>query len=290
MLELKFLDAQVKLEDYRASTAVTQRQVDEMEAITRQGKKRDRRDAARKKRAEAKEAERARRRLERASNKVQSAQPIAEDISSDVESEEYLEKTSLVNDVQDKAETNLKVDQSTITVREVFDPPAQADAHRYEIREVPNKGLGLIATVHIGQGEVIIAESPFLVVDHPPLRQQIRRRIAELSPADKDLVHTFKPSLGSRWSSRLVDIIATNVIPLGGEPLEDEDDDIIPLDENGEPERHHLSGLFKSICRVNHACLPNSQWTWLAASNQLGTFSCSTGLWQVKLTTQSSEP
>jgi hypothetical protein len=166
---------------------------------------------------------------------------------------------------QARATVSKKADVQ-IEVEEVVNLSDDHRPSRFEIRR------GLIATTNIGQGEIIVREAPFLIVDHPPSAKQINNRVSALSATDRQLVYTFVPSLGKRYTSRLVDIIATNVIPLGGDPLIPVDDDITPLDQNGEPEHQHRSGLFKTICRVNHACLPNAQWTWLVATNKMSTY------------------
>jgi hypothetical protein len=141
-------------------------------------------------------------------------------------------------------------------------PPTPDAQSRCEIRPIPGKGFGVVATSNIAQGQAIITESPFLTVDHPPQTQQITSILTRLSQESQDLFHTFTPTLAPCHPNRLVDIVATNVIPLGGDLLEDVDDEIVPIDANGEVEDRCRSGLFKTICRVNHSCAPNARWTW----------------------------
>jgi hypothetical protein len=136
------------------------------------------------------------------------------------------------------------------------------DEIRCEIRPIPDKGLGVLATRNIAQGEEIITEAPFLVVDHPPNIQQLTSRLSALPPSLQNLFLTFNPSLATFHMNRLVNIAATNVIPLGDEPLIGPDDDVVPLDADGELEQRCRAGLFRTICRVNHSCAPNSRWTW----------------------------
>jgi len=141
------------------------------------------------------------------------------------------------------------------------------DEQKCKIRHVPGKGLGVIATANIAQGVAIVTESPFLMVDHPPNIHQVRSRLAKLPVNLQTLFSTFNPSLSPHHTNKVVDVIATNVIPLGDEPLVDMDDEILPLDADLEVEQRCRSGLFETICRVNHSCSPNSRWTWFESGH-----------------------
>jgi len=140
---------------------------------------------------------------------------------------------------------------------------------RCAIRSIPGKGLGVLATTDIAQGDAIITECPFLTVDHPPLTQQVISRLSRLPLDQQDLFHTFNPTLAPIHPNRLIDIVATNVIPLGGDIIEELDEDVVILNADGEPEERCKSGLFKTICRVNHSCAPNSRWTWVESSGMM---------------------
>jgi hypothetical protein len=157
--------------------------------------------------------------------------------------------------------------------------PLLAQENRCEIRPISKKGLGVVATTSISQGQAIITEIPFLIVDHPPNAQQVQSRLSRLPDHLQKLFHTFNPAHAAHHRNRLVDIVATNVIPLGDQPYidltRDDDDDvdddyIIPLDANLEIEEKCQAGLFKTICRVNHSCSPNSRWTWFTESSTMG--------------------
>lgn len=143
-----------------------------------------------------------------------------------------------------------------------FPSSASDSPSRCAITPIIGKGLGVIATSNIIQGQAIITESPFLTVDHPPHILQVTSRLSQLPQASQDLFHTFTPTLAPHHLSRLVDIVATNVIPLGGDLIEDLDDEVVVVHADGEVEERIRSGLFETICRVNHSCAPNAQWTW----------------------------
>jgi hypothetical protein len=152
-------------------------------------------------------------------------------------------------------------------IEPILPTPTPDAPSRCAIRPIPGKGLGVIATTNLTQGQAIITESPFLTVDHPPHTLQITSRLSRLPQKSQDLFHSFKPTLAPHHPNRLVDIVATNVIPLGGDVIEDLDDDVIAIDADGEVEDRCRSGLFETICRVNHSCAPNSQWTWYESGN-----------------------
>ena len=118
------------------------------------------------------------------------------------------------------------------------------------------QGMGLRATTIIEPGDMIITERPFLVVDYPPPTSQIHQAYRDLSEVERLIFHSFHGKPNIREShQRIPDIIANNVIPLGGS-------------EDGEPTR---SGMFQYICRINHSCVPNARWTWLNETSSMGT-------------------
>jgi len=154
-----------------------------------------------------------------------------------------------------------------LPVEPILPTPTPDAPSRCAIRPIPGKGLGVIATTNLTQGQAIITESPFLTVDHPPHTLQVTSRLSSLSQRSRDLFHSFKPTLAPCHPNRLIDIVATNVIPLGGDVIEDLDDEVIAIDADGEVEDRCRSGLFETICRVNHSCAPNSQWTWFESGH-----------------------
>jgi hypothetical protein len=121
---------------------------------------------------------------------------------------------------------------------------------------IDKQGMGLRTTTIIQPGETIIAERPFLVVDHPSSERQIHQAYRDLSEVERLIFHSFNGKPNTRESKQKVtDIIANNVVPLGGS-------------DDGEPTR---SGMFQYICRINHSCVPNARWTWLSDTNSMGT-------------------
>jgi hypothetical protein len=121
--------------------------------------------------------------------------------------------------------------------------------------KIDKQGMGLRATTIIEPGQTIIIERPFLVVDYPPPESSIYQAYRDLSEIKRLLFHSFNGKPDTMESKQKVtDIIANNVIPLGGS-------------EVGEPTR---SGMFQYICRINHSCVPNARWTWLNDSGSMG--------------------
>lgn len=149
----------------------------------------------------------------------------------------------------------------------------------YEVRPIPGKGLGLVATRAIHPGTLIIDEAPLLLLDPPckrndilkllgcrlfssinmrttpdQIRAQIHQMILEklvqkldqqqlqllFSLSDKTVEHGAKAK--SLWG-----IWQTNSIPLGS---------------------YRVSGIFPTVVRLNHSCHPNAHHIWDAESGR----------------------
>jgi hypothetical protein len=121
---------------------------------------------------------------------------------------------------------------------------------------VDRHGNGLQATSRIRPGEVIVTEKPFIIVDYPLCTSQIRQRYRDLSATERLLFHSFKPKSTTETNRSISDIVANNVVPLGGSSAQGE-----------EPTR---SGMFRDICRINHSCVPNAEWTWIGETSSMG--------------------
>lgn len=149
---------------------------------------------------------------------------------------------------------------------------------KVRIWPVRGKGLGLIATMNIEQGALIVSETPFLEVDSPFCEMQIAGKVRNLSTSDRLLFESFTadPTIdGTDPTDRLVSIVARNVVPMGGDPKVELSDEIIPLDKDQEMEQSIRCGIFEYICRANHSCVPNSRWTWNVTTKRLGKCSIS---------------
>lgn len=133
-------------------------------------------------------------------------------------------------------------------------PPA-----KYEMRELPGKGMGLIATAPIQRGEQIMANTASLMIDYRAFHELTKPQytalqahaVDNLPPAHRALLLSLSahtPQTSHLTHTQLIDKIAsTNSFDI------DPDDD--------DPDQHHsLFVLFPSIARMNHACRPNAEY------------------------------
>lgn len=151
----------------------------------------------------------------------------------------------------------------------ISDAPAQA-----EVKPVEGKGLGVVASDTIKKGEVIVSEAPFLVVDHPPIAQQIVDRLDRSSTESQELFFSFTPadefeSLDYWDDERLASIVNRNVIPIGRDDEGDTGHAALDMPQSSQGSGTPC-GLFRLVCRVNHSCLPNAQWTWRPTAGRIG--------------------
>ncbi|KAF7909420.1 uncharacterized protein EAF01_003138 [Botrytis porri] len=137
----------------------------------------------------------------------------------------------------------------------------------YAKRNVPGKGLGLIATRDIPRGTRILSESalilgPELVGDD--LRSCISEQWSNLNRQQRQDYASFghmHPCTNE--IERLCAIFNTNCLPLKG----------TYMSETGNPDgsqnRHKRGGLFPTACRINHACDRNAGAHWMESSQQI---------------------
>jgi len=122
----------------------------------------------------------------------------------------------------------------------------------YVVRSIPKKSQGLIATQTIPKGTRILSEKPIFTISGTGNNLDlINQRIAnELKRVSKDNQRTFL-SLHNNFRGSLapfLGITKTNTLSLGPSVIE--------------------SGLFLQASRINHACLPDYQYTWNASISE----------------------
>ncbi|KAG8668065.1 hypothetical protein FPOAC2_10167 [Fusarium poae] len=117
--------------------------------------------------------------------------------------------------------------------------PAEAMTN---LRDIPGKGKGLIATRKIPRGTRILSEESVITVpegctDSRSMRASIRRQVDKLNP---DQLQAFL-DMGNNYpdASQHYGIVRTNALPMDDE-----------------------SGIFLVACRINHACDNNAQRIW----------------------------
>ena len=107
-------------------------------------------------------------------------------------------------------------------------------SHKIAVRPLPGKGFGTVAVEPIQAGELIIAETPLLVISEwsptyllnafNNLSTQNQSELLVLANSQKGPMH------------HLVGIALTNMLPLA---------------------QAGAYGIFKNVSRINHDCLPN---------------------------------
>jgi hypothetical protein len=170
--------------------------------------------------------------------------------------------SSRVSEQASVAPNTLHVDEISVHQTGRTGPFKPALRCRVSQSSIDEKGSGLRATTKIRPGEIIIVESPFLIIDYPPPQSQIDKQYQNLSGIERLMFHSFKSKSASELNNKLSDIIANNVIPLGFGTGIDGKEEV-----EGEPTR---SGMFQYICRVNHSCVPNARWTWREKGHRMG--------------------
>lgn len=103
------------------------------------------------------------------------------------------------------------------------------------------KGFGLRATNDIKNGQVIVHESPLLIVTDSDI-SGVPALFDALSDEERRICLSFPWTTESE--DPFVGMISTNFIPHTG--------------PNGEDQ----SAIFEYISRTNHSCCPNSHWYW----------------------------
>ena len=118
------------------------------------------------------------------------------------------------------------------------------ESELYELKEVPGKGMGMFAKAKIPRGQLVIAEKalftvPSLAMFSPDTVED--RCMSKLSPDEKRLFQSLSDSHSPSKPS-FIGILQTNSLPLG--------------------ENATTGGLFPTIARINHSCLPNVKHSW----------------------------
>ena len=151
----------------------------------------------------------------------------------------------------------------TIASRGSSSPSSLSLDPAFALANFGEKGTGIRALKTIERGSEIISESPFIRFTHPITPLSIRHAWDRLSDENKQRFLSFTSTIPD-IDDRFVNIAETNAIPLCV-PSSDES----AFDEEHAAAREGVSGMFKTICRVNHSCEPNACWTWSARRQSL---------------------
>ncbi|KAK4232036.1 hypothetical protein QBC38DRAFT_143525 [Podospora fimiseda] len=128
---------------------------------------------------------------------------------------------------------------------------------KYDMKEFPGKGMGLVATEHIKRGDLIMANTASLIIDYRAFEELTKEEYTQLQAAGvdylpkahRDAVLALSTHDGADRThiERVDKIAATNSF------------DIDP-DEDDEIQDHGFYVLFPEIARMNHDCRPNADY------------------------------
>ncbi|KAK7974064.1 hypothetical protein PG989_015912 [Apiospora arundinis] len=120
----------------------------------------------------------------------------------------------------------------------------------WEVRRIPNKGCGVVATALIEPGTRILMEKPLYIrpMTDDPIPEQnsiVESLIRNLSdPAQRNAFHELASSFSVLYPDHpYYSIATTNEVVLSGAQA-------------------GASGLFLQWSRFNHACTPSAYWAW----------------------------
>ncbi|KAL2260914.1 hypothetical protein VTK26DRAFT_4951 [Humicola hyalothermophila] len=134
---------------------------------------------------------------------------------------------------------------------------------KYNVRPVPGKGMGVVATAPIRRGELIMANTASYMVDYAVFNGLSREQytlleshaVDHLPPAHREAILALSPlntfnttDTANLNHTDLIDkITATNMFDIDPEPSDAD-------------QYHSFASLFPHIARLNHDCRPNAEY------------------------------
>ncbi|KAF7921118.1 uncharacterized protein EAE97_011386 [Botrytis byssoidea] len=115
----------------------------------------------------------------------------------------------------------------------------------WEIKLIPGKGQGVLATQLIAPGTLLFAEKPLLTTETLTSPSTVEKQLAKLLrglPKESQRAYLSLHNNYPGQGSPLTNIIRSNAYPLGP--------------------NSPIGGIFKDISRINHSCLPTTQHSW----------------------------
>ncbi|KAL1836592.1 hypothetical protein VTJ49DRAFT_4896 [Mycothermus thermophilus] len=137
----------------------------------------------------------------------------------------------------------------------------------YVMREVPGKGMGLVATTFIPRGSLIMANTPSIMTDYRAFNDLTKAQYTTLQAAAASHLPLPHRSLILNLSAH--DPAAASTLPqaqLIERIMATNSFDIDPLSD-ADPDQHYsFFTLFPDIARMNHDCRPNAEYLFLGPS------------------------
>ncbi|KAB8291548.1 hypothetical protein EYC80_006349 [Monilinia laxa] len=126
-----------------------------------------------------------------------------------------------------------------------------AETQPWEIKPIPGKGQGVLATRVIAPGTLLFHEKPLLTTESlndPDTIEKDLARILRTLPKESQRAYLSLHNNYPGQGSPLTNIIRSNAYPLGP--------------------NSPIGGIFQTISRINHSCLPTTQHSWNAARQE----------------------
>ena len=114
----------------------------------------------------------------------------------------------------------------------------------FEIQSIPGKGRGVVARFNIAKGSRILCEKPFFTTPNlfplSVMEENIAKKLKTLSKTEQRQFFSLHNNFPGKYP--FSGIIKTNALPCGSGSV--------------------IGGVYPTICRVNHSCLPNAHNSW----------------------------
>lgn len=147
----------------------------------------------------------------------------------------------------------------TLTINQDLTGTTSTIPAKYTVQAIPGKGLGVIATTFIARGELIMANTPSIMIDYGAFADLAEEEYLSLQASGIDVL---PPSHRERvlslsthdsgdsnltFTQQVEKVINTNAFDI--DPLEDD-----------EEQEHGFYVVFPEIARMNHDCRPNADY------------------------------
>ncbi|KAK4975419.1 hypothetical protein LTR42_004629 [Elasticomyces elasticus] len=121
-------------------------------------------------------------------------------------------------------------------------PSPPPEEQTYKLADIPGKGKGLLATTILNPGTLLISEPPLFTTSSLTNPSTIEK---DLSKIIRSLPKTAQRAFLSLHNNNPGPQPFTNIIRSNGYPLG--------------PSNSSIGGIFPTVSRINHSCLPNAQ-------------------------------
>jgi hypothetical protein len=149
-------------------------------------------------------------------------------------------------------------------------PEAAAATRLYEIREIPGKGMGLIASTFIPRSTLIMANTASIMTDYRAFNDLNEEEYTTLQAAA--VAHLPAPHQSLILNLSAHDPNAAATLPrhqLVERIMATNSFDIDPLSDDDLDQDNSFFTLFPDISRMNHDCRPNAEYLFLGARGGL---------------------